>query len=500
MSDAVGPAPQATEPEAPASNGPTLGSALRTVAIAAAVGSAVVHFALAPAHLDEQTSHGVFFLVAAWAQLAVAYALHRFRERPEPWLAALVVNAGVTVVWLGSRTIGVPETHHSSVGFPDTLCAVLQVTVVVASLVALQGALARRSFPAVSPFVVGALGVGLAGLVSASVNPAFSNEGEGYGHQPGEHDMANMTSDEMAGMDHHGAGATQQAADDARCDLGFNTTAFNEVAQPGMPHAHSDTTGVDFTIEEWADVFVNPATGMQPEAVVGYLDDNPVLKESILGGALTHTLSPDPWNALTDEGQCQALAEELLDAKDVARRFSTVADAEAGGYYKVTPYYPGIAAHYIKPAYLDDTFVLEQPEMLLYDGTEPDSNIVGLSYLINKPGDTEPAEGFTGDNDHYHVHEGLCFKDGVVVAGSTATQEQCAELGGRKGDGSSGWMSHVWIVPGCESDWGIFSGANPALEVRGPSPWKSGCGTGKTLDDPLAFETGGNGPQELASG
>jgi hypothetical protein len=495
MSDAAEPAAQATVPEAPASNGPTLGGTLRTVAIGAAIGSAIIHFALAPEHLDDKAVDGVFFFAVAWAQVAVAFALHRFRDRPEPWLAALIVNAGVTLVWLGSRTIGVPETHHDSIGFPDGLSAALQVTVVVASLVSLQGALSRRSVPAVSPFVVGAVGVALAGLVSASVSPAFSDGVGGHGHEGGEHDMAGM-----AGMDHHGSGATQQVADEARCDLGFNTTAFNEVAQPGMPHAHSDTAGVDFTIEEWADVFVNPDSGMQPEAVVGYLENNPVLKESILGGALTHTLNPDPWNALTDEDQCQALEEELLDAKDVAREFSTVADAEAGGYFKVTPYYPGIAAHYIKPSYLDGTFVLEEPEMLLYDGTEPDSNIVGLSYLINKPGDTEPAEGFTGDNDHYHVHEGLCFKDGVVVAGSSATPEECAELGGRKGDGSSGWMSHVWIVPGCESDWGVFSGANPALEVRGPSPWESGCGTGKTLDDPLSFETGGNGPQELASG
>jgi hypothetical protein len=488
---------QASASEVATSSGPTLGVALRTVAIGCMVGSAVVHFALAPAHLDENTTHGVFFLGVAWAQVATALALGKWRDRAEPWLAALAVNAGVTLVWLGSRTIGVPETHHSAVGFPDTLCAVLQVTVVVASLVSLQGSLARRSFPAVSPLFVGAAGVALAGLVSASVSPSFSGEGSGndMDHAMGEHDMAAMSG-------HHAPGAAaQQVADSERCDLGFNTPAFNQVAVPGMPHAHSDTAGVDFTIEQWAEVFANPDSGVQPEVIVNYMNDNPVLKESVLGGALTHTLDPDPWNAVTDAGECEALAQELLDAKDVAKQFPTVADAEAGGYHKVTPYYPGIAAHYIKPQYLDDTFVLEEPEMLLYDGTQPDSNIVGLSYLVNKPGDTEPAAGFTGDNDHYHIHEGLCFKDGVVVAGSTATQEECSSLGGRKSDGSSGWMSHVWIVPGCESDWGIFSGANPALEIRGGGDqWGSGCGTGKTLNDPLAFETGGPGPQELAAG
>ena len=25
-------------------------------------------------------------------------------------------------------------------------------------------------------------------------------------------------------------------------------------------------------------------------------------------------------------------------------------------------------------------------------------------------------------------------------------------------------MSHLWIVPGCESPWGLFSGASPTLE------------------------------------
>jgi hypothetical protein len=41
----------------------------------------------------------------------------------------------------------------------------------------------------------------------------------------------------------------------------------------------------------------------------------------------------------------------------------------------------------------------------------------------------------------------------------------------------------------------VFSGANPTLVVRnGAGPWDSGCGTGKTMDDPLAFETEGEGP------
>jgi hypothetical protein len=135
--------------------------------------------------------------------------------------------------------------------------------------------------------------------------------------------------------------------------------------------------------------------------------------------------------------------------------------------------------------------------MLLYDGTNADSAIVGLSYYILSPGEEEPTEGFTGDNDHYHRHIGLCFRDGVVVGGSNTTAEECAAEGGSKNDGSAGWMSHVWITPGCESNWGVFSGANPQLKVRTPgddSPVASGCGTGLTMTDELAFDTSGAGP------
>jgi hypothetical protein len=472
---------------------------LRTVAMAASVGAAVIHFALAPEHLAERTRDGVFFLVVAWLQLAVAAALYRWRGRPEPWLAAGAVNGAVLLVWLGSRTIGFPETSHTSVGFPDGLAAGLEAVVVLAAVVALRPSLAARAVPGVSPVALGVAGLALAGLVSTSVAPGFADDGHAAGgHGTGGHDMASMAS----GDDHaHDGANVAQVADADRCDLGFNTPGFNDAAVPGAPHEHDDATPVDFTIEEWAEVFVSPEDSPPVAQVLGFLEENPVQRESILTGSMTHTLNPDPWNALTDQAECDQLAEELMRAKDVAATYPTVADAEAAGYNMVTGYVPGIAAHYINYGLLGDGFDLDNPEMLLYDGTDPDSHVVGLSYYILQDSETEPTEGYTGDNDHYHRHTGLCMRDGVVVGGSNTTDAQCAEMGGEKADGSAGWMSHVWVVPGCESEWGVFSGANPQLVVRsGMGQWESGCGTGLTMDDPLAFEEGGNGPQELASG
>jgi hypothetical protein len=345
----------------------------------------------------------------------------------------------------------------------------------------------------------------LVGVVSASVTPSIAGE---HAHDD-DHDADVAPAEgESAGGDGHGDGHddghdhgdTQDLAAverDERCDLGFNTAEFNEVSVPGVPHAHDDGELVDFTLEEWADVFVDPANGLPVDVVVDYIEQNEWMREGILTGGLTHTLDPDPWNPITDPDECEALAGELQRAKEVAASYPTVADAEAAGYRKVTNYFPGIAAHYMKFANLEDGFVLEEPEMLLYDGTNPTSGIVGLSYYIVQPGDEEPADGFTGDNDHYHRHVGLCIKDGVVAAGSNTSEDECGELGGRKADGTAAWMSHVWITPGCESDWGVFSGANPALSVRAPddtTPVPTGCGTGKTMDDALAFDDDSDGP------
>jgi hypothetical protein len=493
MANEAAPATATTRagPTAPA---PELGEALRAVAVAALAGAAVIHFAYAPSHFDEQASHGVFFLVVAWAQVAAALGLARWRNRPEPWLAAAVLSAGVLAVWLGSRTIGVPESHHDSIGLADGLASALEAVVVAAAAVALRPSLARRPAPRLNPLAAGVGALALVGVVSVSVTPSVAGE-DGAGHS---HTADGAAAEHAGGHAHGAAPAAGSVAREDRCDLGFNTVGFNGVAQPGEPHVHDDSRPVDFTIEQWADVFVDPRGPLPAEAVVSFLEDRPLLRDGILSGGLTHTLAPDPWNPMTDPAECEQLAGELRRARDVAAQFPTAADAMAAGYRKVTNYYPGIAAHYINADLVDERFDVDHPEMLLYDGDGPRAGMVGLSYYIMKDGDEEPTVGFTGPNDHYHRHVGLCFRDGVVVAGSNSTDEECEAAGGTKGIGFGGWMSHVWIVPGCESAWGVFSGANPALTVRGienSAEVPTGCGTGRSLDDRLAFDTGGDGPR-----
>jgi hypothetical protein len=195
------------------------------------------------------------------------------------------------------------------------------------------------------------------------------------------------------------------------------------------------------------------------------------------GGGHDPHLGPQAWKAITDPAVCAQLAAQLQTARSVALSYPTAKDAERAGYKRTTPYVIGIAAHYVKDSLVDGTFDVAQPEMLLYDGNGPNARIVGLSYELYHEADTEPTVGFAGRNDRYHRHTTLCMKDGVTIGDSTMTKEQCEALGGEIFDGRYYWMSHAWVVPGCESPWGVFSQINPLLDMQlgNESGSSSGC-------------------------
>jgi hypothetical protein len=131
----------------------------------------------------------------------------------------------------------------------------------------------------------------------------------------------------------------------------------------------------------------------------------------------------------------------------------------------VTTYVPCIGAHYIKVSNMIGGFDPAKPSMLLYDGTNPDSKIVGLSYSVLADPNT-PPEGFAGPNDPWHKHDsngGLCMKGGVVVGAESTNDAQCAERGGRKVALHNLWMMHAWVADAWQSSWGLFSAENPDL-------------------------------------
>jgi hypothetical protein len=158
------------------------------------------------------------------------------------------------------------------------------------------------------------------------------------------------------------------------------------------------------------------------------------------------------------------LAEELAAARAVAMQYPTVADATAAGMFLAGGFAPGSGAHYISPSGISGSGPIDVTKVnsYIYEGTKPDSRIVGLMYYSNAN-----AEGFAGPNDHWHRHSNVCINwhgpnGGLEVpfpADAEVTRTQCARAGGSLMP-ITGYMVHAWVVPGWESPQGVFSHEN----------------------------------------
>ena len=106
-----------------------------TIAAAAAAGSALVHFAVAPEHFAEWWGFGLFFVLCAEVQLGWALLLGRIRTN-----RMLAVGIGgslfLVAVWGLSRTTGLPFGPEPGVpeqiGVPDVVSVVLELVTAAA--------------------------------------------------------------------------------------------------------------------------------------------------------------------------------------------------------------------------------------------------------------------------------------------------------------------------------------------------------------------------------
>jgi hypothetical protein len=477
-------------------------------------GAGLIHLVMVPEHAGGGSwIDPVGFAVVGWLQIALAVVFLLRRGNRGLAVTAAVLNAAALGVWIWARTVGLPVGSHAGiveeVGLVDGVCAGLEATAVVVAVVM---AVAPRRLR-VGLLLPSLAAVAVLGLVTVGLTSPDTAEHGAAGHSHGDEAAA-------AGHD-HGAIAVDAAAHDdqmavidaERCDLGFNPKSYwSEAATLGVDTygggamdmsvaTSGDVTDVVGADDGRGSVGLDKLVAATSKADSGAEADAAGLvvalsqaedgdykawrtwmaqRAASSGGGHAHGSSaaaapddngghgghagPTPWKAIVDQEQCVTLAQELEQARETALALPTAADAMAAGYVRVTRYVPGIAAHYMKFPYVDGEFHIDQPEMVLYDGDGPEARVVGLSYYLIQAGDAEPTQGFTGDNDHYHRHVGLCTGRGGVVGDSSTTEEECAQLGGVKANGSLGWMAHAWVVPGCESPWGVFSGASPMLD------------------------------------
>jgi hypothetical protein len=398
----------------------TVGRYLRWLLAALSLGAGVIHFAVSGGHFDVGWTHGAFFAVVAWLQLSYAVAVV-LRPTRRLLVAGAMLNAGIIGVWAMSRIWGVPIGPDAwtpePVSLADALSSGFEAGIVVLSLAVLvRPALAQRS---VRPsFALGGLGVtclAVAAVSTVALTPSFASDHHGSGGHGGT---------EMAAGHSHGAAEGKEAAATAG----------------GHGHAGGSTEAV---------IQADGSSACEQAGVAN------------AGNSGHGHRGPVPFQPM-DAPTRDALAAQVAASNAFVAAHPTVADAEADGYRRITPYVPCIAAHYIKSGELTTPFDPNKPEIVLYDGTEPTSKIVGLSYLQFASKDQAP-EGFAGPNDPWHVHAQLCLGGGGVLGDESTTEEECAARGGRVTKLGNLWMNHMWNVPGWESRWGLFSSEHPDL-------------------------------------
>lgn len=166
------------------------------------------------------------------------------------------------------------------------------------------------------------------------------------------------------------------------------------------------------------------------------------------------------------------LAGQLALTASLVEDYPTIAEAREAGYRQAGPFSPGLGTHYSRfsegtgnPDGVMDPADIAEP-ILIFDGLEDDARLAGFMYMAYQ--ETEP-EGFAGPLDRWHYHTAVCLvqtPDGIETPFGAdltgVTEEMCNDAGGELLE-FTGYMVHVWTVPGYESELGTFSDLNPRL-------------------------------------
>jgi len=106
-----------------------MAGALRWITALLVLGSAAIHFTIAPDHLSEYAPFGLFFVTAGLGQVALATAV-LVAPRREVLLSGAAGTIAIIALWAVSRTAGVPvgptPWEPEMPGVADVLCTTLE--------------------------------------------------------------------------------------------------------------------------------------------------------------------------------------------------------------------------------------------------------------------------------------------------------------------------------------------------------------------------------------
>jgi hypothetical protein len=396
-------------PTQPGGRGLPLSEPSRVLLATLSLAAGGVHLAMVPSHADEWLLEGLAFAAAGALQIALALVF-LLRPTSVALRVSCLTNAGFIAAWVVTRASGLPFGPHSGIretaGFVDLTAVALEAALVIVGYELLVRPVRGAGL---SPTARALLSVVPIGILAVSVAAVLSPSATDHGH--------------------HGDESVEAAAE------------------------HKDGHGHESDSEEPAD-----DKGLSL-----------VMNGQGEGGGHAHDIP----EVKLDKATQKELDAQLAHTKPLIDNFPTVRDAEAAGYTRSGPFGPGIGAHYRKKGVgnLNQDGLMDAEDiddgMLIYDGVEPDSKLAGFMFLSF--GSDKAPEGFAGPNDHWHFHTNVCIVvrpdgsiDSPLGADTSATKDLCDKYGGSIIP-DTGYMVHLWPVPGYESPQGLFSNANAKL-------------------------------------
>jgi hypothetical protein len=388
---AAGRAPRAT----------TVGAVLRGVVAAALVGAGAIHFGMMGEHAGMSWSHGLFFALVAFAQLALAALVVTRTTRPV-LLGTIAVNLGVLAVWIVSRTAGIGiggDGTPEKWGWIDGFCAGFEIVAVLGSVLLLARGVASRPFSrGVGHGLVAFVGVLVVALTAWVFSPSFVEGGasaDGHDHGAGaaaagagHHDATPVDDKGLALLSnghHHEMGAEQPLDAATRAELTRQINTTIEVSRQYPTVAAAEAAGYF--------------------RVGGYMPGI---------GAHYITFGPDAFNP-----------DGRMDDADLRRPLSII--------------YDGTDPDSVVTGFMYYSMSRNEPE-----GFAGPNDVWHYheSLCLKGLGTGQIEVPFGLDKE--------------------ATPKQCASVGGEIMKLTQ-WMVHVWSVPGWESRQGLFGEVNPAL-------------------------------------
>jgi hypothetical protein len=188
-------------------------ASIRVVLALTSLAAAAIHFAFIGAHVREALVHGSFFILVAWAQATWGLAILVVPAR-SLLIVGAAGNLAVVVVWLASRTIGVPlgpePWTRETIGTADLAATVMEAAIVIGCLRLLTG---RRTGVrgrrwGTAPIVAYGLALALlsSGAIAATGDHAHAGSTPGRGHDLAAgshgHDAGVVAAGEHSGPPH----------------------------------------------------------------------------------------------------------------------------------------------------------------------------------------------------------------------------------------------------------------------------------------------------------